>query len=109
MHSVSSLWVSLGCSHDNKRATCRSHAHWCHITFRSHMSTWRSIYQSQTLPRIVKKKGETLDVLSMTFHTCVRAGYEGELALILMSVQALQGADHLTALRCIHTTYLQTG
>lgn len=42
-------------------------------------------------------------------HTCVRAGYEGELALVLMSVQALQGADHLTTLRCVHTTYLQTG
>lgn len=43
----------------------------------------------------------------MRFHTCVRAGYEGKLALILMCVQALQGADHLTTLPCIHTTYLQ--
>lgn len=39
--------------------------------------------------------------------TCVSAGYEGKLALILMCVEALQGADHLTPLRCIHTTDLQ--
>lgn len=41
--------------------------------------------------------------------TSVRTGYEGKLTLILVSVQVLQGADNLTALRCIHTTYLQPG
>lgn len=51
----------------------------------------------------------TLDELSVRFHTCVRAGYEGKLTLILMCVQALQGADNLTTMPCIHTTDLQTG
>lgn len=41
--------------------------------------------------------------------TSVRTGYEGKLALILMSIQVLQGTDNLTTLCCIHTTYLQPG
>lgn len=49
----------------------------------------------------------TLDELSVRFHTCVRTGYEGKLALVLMCLQALQGADHLTTLSCIYTPYLQ--
>lgn len=52
---------------------------------------------------------DTSDVLSERFLTTVRAGYEGKLALIFMSVQALQGADHLAALGRVHATYLQTG
>lgn len=48
-------------------------------------------------------------MLSERFLTTVRAGYEGKLALIFMSVKALQGADHFAALGCVHTTYLQTG
>lgn len=43
------------------------------------------------------------------FLTRVRTGHKGKLALIFMSMQVLQGADHLTALCCIHTAYLQPG
>lgn len=46
--------------------------------------------------------------VSVRSHTCVGAGYEGKLTLILVCVQALQGADHLTPLPCVHTTNLQT-
>lgn len=41
--------------------------------------------------------------------TSVRTGYESKLTLILVSIQVLQGTDNLTALCCIHTTYLQPG
>lgn len=41
-------------------------------------------------------------------RTGVRAGHEGKLTLILVSVQALQGADHLTSLGCIHAADLET-
>lgn len=41
--------------------------------------------------------------------TCVSAGNKGELALLLVRVHALQGADHLAPLRCVHAAYLQAG
>lgn len=43
------------------------------------------------------------------FLTSVRTGHKGKLALIFVSVQVLQGADHLTTLCCIHAAYLQPG
>lgn len=42
-----------------------------------------------------------------SLHTGVRAGYEGKHTLVLMCMQALQGADHLTSVCCIHTADLQ--
>lgn len=45
--------------------------------------------------------------LCFVYFTCVRAGDEGKLTLILVRVEALQGANHLTPLLCIHTTDLQ--
>lgn len=44
---------------------------------------------------------------SALFRTRVRAGDEGKLTLILVCVQALQGADHLTTLPYVYATYLQ--
>lgn len=85
--------TSLGCNQDNRRATCCSHTYWCHVTLASYaFSHHTHFYWSYQRER-----------------TCVSAGYEGKLALILMRVQALQGADHLATLRCVHTANLQTG
>lgn len=72
---------------------------WSHLLLPDRVSYYPHILCIHTFPPTAPKK--TL--------TCVRAGNKGKLAVVFVRLHALQGADRLAPLCCVHAAYLEAG